>query len=70
MSYYIDGRNVASNHTQSTKTKAKHREVNEKIGKKTGSTILMKRLGKKQAAQIIQTRNLKMSKQQCINANQ
>jgi len=31
---------------------------------------LMKRLGKKQAAQIIQTRNLKMSKQQCINANQ
>jgi hypothetical protein len=38
MSYYIDGRNVASNHTQSTKTKAKHREVNEKIGKKTRNT--------------------------------
>ena len=57
MSYYIDGRDVASNHTQSTKTKAEHREINEKSEKK-------------QVAQIIQTGILKMSKQQCINANQ
>ena len=37
MSYYIDGRDVASNHTQSTKTKAEHREINENQ-KKTSST--------------------------------
>lgn len=50
MSYYIDGGNVASNHTQSTnKTKA-------------NAGQLMKNV-KNQVTEIIETRNLKTGKQ-------
>jgi hypothetical protein len=53
MSYYIDGRNVASNHTQPTKTKGRHGKVTENVNR--------------QVIEINQTRNSKMSKQSTVH---